>query len=166
MAVTTIGILSDTHLVEVTPRFQARVEACFAGVSMICHLGDLTSLRVLQPFAGKIVHAVRGNMCDAATVASLPEKKTLTVGGFRIGMIHRVGESYDFEDRLWQEFDEVDCILYGHTHQPVCHRAGGILYLNPGGFMPGGRFGAPGTYGILTIDERQLQAAIHEVPRL
>lgn len=165
MAVTTIGILSDTHLNDPHPQFLARVAACFAEVATICHLGDLTNLRVLQAFAGKTVHAVHGNMCDAATVAALPRKKIITVGDFRIGMIHRVGNSYDFEDRLAQEFDEVDCILYGHTHQPVCHRVGPILYLNPGSFIPSSRFGAPGTYGILSVEGQQLRAAIHEVPR-
>lgn len=166
MPTTTIGILSDTHLQEPTPQFLAQVSACFAEVSIVCHLGDLTNLRVLQAFAGKTVHAVHGNMCDAITGANLPRKKTVTVGSCRIGMIHRVGKSYDFEAQLWPEFDEVECILYGHTHQPVCHRSGGVLYLNPGSFMAGSRFGAPATYGILTVENNQVRAAIHEVPRL
>lgn len=160
-----IGILSDTHLTLPSARFQALVDACFAGTAMILHAGDLTDLRVLQAFRGKEVHAVHGNMCSQAVCSVLPKKKVVIVGGFQIGIIHSAGVSYDFEEMLLNEFDGVDCIVYGHTHQPVCHRTGSVLYINPGSFMPTGRHGGPGTYAILEVG-RELRGRIHEAPAM
>ena len=163
MATTRIGILSDTHLDAVSDSFQEVVEACFADVSMIMHAGDLTSLAVLDVFAGKEVHAVHGNMCAHQTCQALPTHKTIAVGGFTIGLVHRVGNSYDFEERLIELFPEADCIVYGHTHHPVCHRIGNTLYMNPGSFFSTGRYGAPPTYGILAIDGKSMRGSIHQV---
>jgi putative phosphoesterase len=160
----TIGILADTHLSSLTPEFAARVEACFGGASVILHAGDLTEPAILTAFGEREVHAVHGNMCSLAGQLSLPRKVAIPLGRFTIGLIHRAGHTYDFEDQLADEFEGVDCIVYGHTHRPVCHRSGGILFINPGSFMATGRHGHPGTYAILTITDR-LSAAIHEVPQ-
>jgi hypothetical protein len=126
-----IGILADTHLHQPTPVFAQQVALCFAEVSIIFHAGDLTNIAILQAFKAKEVHAVHGNMCDFATMKSLPRKKTVRIGDFTIGIIHRSGNSYDFENSLLDEFDGVDCIVFGHTHQPVCQTVGGVLYINP-----------------------------------
>jgi len=159
-----IGILSDTHLARLTPEFSARVEACFADVPIILHAGDLTEIAVLQAFAGRELHAVHGNMCSMDSFEMLPTKKTITVGNFRLGLIHKVGRGYDFDRQLPAEFGPVDCIVYGHTHRPVCFDRDGILFINPGSFQPCSRYGTPGTYAILTVTDFRLQATIREVP--
>ena len=159
-----IGILSDTHLSRLTPEFETRVACCFKGVSSILHAGDLTTPAIMKAFAGREVHAVQGNMCSAASRHLLPLKKTITLGDFRIGLIHRVGNSYDFEDQLLDEFDHVDCIVYGHTHRPACFERCGVLFINPGSFVATSRFGSPGTYAILDMLPDRLRATIHEVP--
>ena len=43
----TIGVLSDTHLIDPDKRFREKVERCFADADIILHAGDLTSLAVL-----------------------------------------------------------------------------------------------------------------------
>jgi hypothetical protein len=158
-----IGILSDTHLTGPTPEFKKLVDLCFAGTSMILHAGDLTDPLILSAFNGKEVHAVHGNMCSSAGLQALPRKKIITVGNFTIGIIHNTGYAYDFEDQLALEFDTVDCIVYGHTHRPICHKSGGILYINPGSFQSTGRFGAPGTFAILEAGTK-LSASLYKVP--
>ncbi|MDH5298551.1 MAG: YfcE family phosphodiesterase [Desulfobulbaceae bacterium] len=163
MALTRIGILSDTHLSAPSDTFRARAANCFAGVSMILHAGDLTELSVLDVFQGVEVHAVHGNMCSAETLHALPAGLTIRVGNFTIGLVHRMGNSYDFEDRLIEIFPEADCIVYGHTHRPVCHCLGQVLYLNPGSFSGTGRHGAPATYGIIEVGDRELRGSIHQV---
>lgn len=159
-----IGILSDTHLTGPTDFFRAQVKACFGGADMIFHAGDLTELGVLEAFAGWELHAVRGNMCSAAVGVALPLKKIVQVGRFRIGLIHGAGYGPDIEERLWNEFGLVDCIVYGHTHRPVCHKKGPVLFINPGSFTALGRHGPAGTYALLTVGE-DLQAGIYEVPK-
>jgi len=159
----TVGILADTHLTRVTPEFAARVATCFAGCDLILHAGDLTEPTLLGAFGDRDVHAVHGNMCSVACQKLLPRKKTIRLGRFTLGLIHRAGDSYDFEDRLLDEFDPVDCLVYGHTHRPVCHQHGGVLYINPGSFQATGPYGHPGTYALLTVGD-ELQASIHELP--
>jgi predicted phosphodiesterase len=48
----TIGVLSDTHLIEPNKEYIEKATRCFAGTDMILHAGDLTSLSVLEAFAG------------------------------------------------------------------------------------------------------------------
>ena len=158
-----IGIVSDTHLGAPTDTLRALAASCFADLPVILHAGDLTDLSVLEVFRDKEVHAVHGNMCTAATCHALPTHKTIAVGGVTIGLVHRVGHGYDFEDRLIELFPEADCIVYGHTHRPVCHRIGTVLYVNPGSFSGSGRYGALPTFGILEVDDQGIRGAIHQV---
>ncbi|NTV12383.1 MAG: metallophosphoesterase [Desulfobulbaceae bacterium] len=160
---TRIGILSDTHLSEVTDNFRAQVTACFADVDLVLHAGDLTSLTILTAFTGKEVLAVHGNMCDRESHTTLPGLRTFTVGGFSIVLIHGDAFGYsNLEERLFTAFAEADCIIYGHTHRAACHRLGDVLLLNPGSFSAPGRHGAPPTYAILTVG-KELTGEIHQV---
>ncbi len=161
-----IGILSDTHLSRPTDLFRKQAAACFSDVSMILHAGDLTDLSVLSVFEGKEVYAVHGNMCQRSSYAALPQKQIIQAGHYRIGLIHRAGKTYDFEHLLPDEFDDVDCLVYGHTHRPVCRKEGSLLLVNPGSFMATGRYGAPGTYAILEVDEHGLRGCLYEAGRL
>lgn len=159
----TIGVLSDTHLLEPDKRFREKAERCFADADMILHAGDLTSLSVLDVFAEKTVHAVHGNMCGPKTRTTLPASKIITVGKFRIALFHGAGYMYNIEDKLFNAFAPIDCIVYGHTHKPVCHRYGPTLMVNPGSFTATGQYGASGTYGIITVDDHSLEGKIFYV---
>ncbi len=163
MNTTRIGILSDTHLDGATDWFRALADHCFADAEMILHAGDLTDLDVLKVFGDREVHAVHGNMCSGATCRALPTHKTIEVGGFTIGLVHRVGNTYDFENRLVELFPEADCIVYGHTHRAVCHRIGGVLYLNPGSFGSTGRYGALPSFGIIEVDATGVRGSLHQI---
>ncbi len=159
------GVLSDTHLVQAESRFRLLVDRCFHDCDLIIHAGDLTELPVLDAFAGKTVYAVHGNMCHAAVVASYPEKLCFNLGEFIVGLAHGARMGADIESGLWRLFPEADCLIYGHTHRPVCHRCGGVLFLNPGSFRGTGPHGAPGTYAVLEAGD-ELSARILEVPTL
>ncbi len=150
-----IGVLSDTHLIEPDRAYREKVQRCFADAGMILHAGDLTSLSVLDAFAGKTVHAVHGNMCSPKTRGALPASKIIEVGNFKILLIHGVGYMHNIEDNLFNKFSPVDCIVYGHTHKPVCHRYGPTLMVNPGSFT------ATGTYATIKIDHESMEGKIH-----
>ncbi|MDX1776457.1 MAG: metallophosphoesterase family protein [Desulfobulbales bacterium] len=156
----TIGAISDTHLIKPDKWFQDKAAACFADADMILHAGDLTSLSVLEVFQGKTVHAVHGNMCGPNTRTSLPASKIITVGRFRFALIHGAGYMHNIEDKLYDAFAPVDCIVYGHTHQAVCHRYGSTLMVNPGSFT------ITGTYAIIKVDENSMEGGIHHIGAL
>jgi putative phosphoesterase len=159
----TIGILSDTHLSSASETFRSQVAACFVEAEIILHAGDLTSMEVLESFAGKKIFAVHGNMCDRAALNTLPASRTIELAGFTIVLTHGHGLGYgDLEDRLLMTYPEADCIVYGHTHRPVCHRVAGTLFINPGSFSSTGRLGGAGTYALLRIDN-ELTGEIRQV---
>ena len=153
------GVLSDTHLSGADAEFKARAEHCFAACEVIIHAGDLTDAAILAAFQGKTVYAVSGNMCNAATRGALPLRRVFQLGNFTIGLAHGAHMGMDIEDSLWTLFPEADCIIYGHTHQAVCHREGGALFLNPGTVRPGG------SDAILGAGE-ELVATLHSVEPL
>lgn len=153
----TIGVLSDTHLLEPGTWFRKKAALCFAEADMILHAGDLTSLSVLKVFAGKTVHAVHGNMCGPRTRETLPASKVITVGNFRLALVHGAGYLHNIEDKLFGIFAPMDCIVYGHTHKPACHRYGPTLMVNPGSFT------STGTYAIIKVDAHGMEGRIHLV---
>jgi len=159
----TIGVLSDTHLLEPDKWFKQKADQCFADADMIFHAGDLTSLSVLDVFAGKTVHAVHGNMCGPKTRVTLPASKIIQVGSFRLALVHGAGFLHNIEDKLFDVFAPIDCIVYGHTHKPACHRYGPTLMVNPGSFTATGPYGSSGTYAIIKVDRHSLAGRIHPV---
>lgn len=151
-----IGVLSDTHIQDPGRAFsfmQDLLNECFHGADMILHAGDMLHPDVLLAFAGRTIHAVRGNMDPS--VSGIPHRKIIEAGRFRIGLIHGWGSPDKLEDRVLREFhgDRIDCLVYGHSHQPVCHRRDGILVFNPG--SPTDRRRAPyHSVGILEVSDR------------
>ena len=158
------GILSDTHINCPEHWFRQLATRCFGDCDVIIHAGDLIDLSILEVFSDKTIHAVYGNMCRLDVRKSLQSSTTFSLGRFTIGLTHGAELGHDIESGLWDLFPEVDCMIYGHTHRPVCHRQGRVLVINPGSFQSTGRWGAPGTYAILNVGET-LSAAIHQVPQ-
>jgi len=151
-----IGVLSDTHIRDLQRgiSFLSRLEErCFAEADIILHAGDMVNADILMAFGDRTVHAVRGNMDLPAR--GVPARKIIEVGGFRIGLIHGWGEPEGLEERVTREFDQerIDCLVYGHSHFPVCHRINGMLLFNPG--SPTDRRHAPWhSVGILEVGKR------------
>jgi hypothetical protein len=148
-----IGVLSDTHLDHCSELFLRQVHHAFAGCQAIIHAGDLIDITILDAFADFQVYAVRGNMCNARTQSVLPRLRTIRAGRFNIGLCHGAGMHHDIEDHLLNLFPTADCIVFGHTHRPMQSRIGNILFVNPGSFAGTGRYGAPGTYALLTLSD-------------
>lgn len=101
-----------------------------------------------------------------STRQSLPEEIVIVLDGFVIAITHGAGPKHTIEDRVLLRFPEAACIVFSHTHTPVCHKYGGTPLLNPGSFQGTGTYGAPGTYGILKLDATNgLDARIFTLPR-
>ena len=146
-----IGVLSDTHLSRPTDALIRIARDVFSDVSLILHAGDLTNLSVLDVFSSKQVVSVRGNSDRKPMADYLPMKQLLHVNGYRIVLVHGWGPSRGIEERVMGCFDDVHCIVYGHTHRPKNCICNGILLFNPGAFS-GTRFmKRHPTAGILTI---------------
>jgi len=130
-----VGVLSDTHLPDSGEAYQFLekiIEDVLAPVDLILHAGDLVAPELLDVFSAYPFHAVRGNMDPF--VAGVPVKKVIDIQGFIVGLIHGWGAPQGIEERIEGEFVDttLDCLVYGHSHEPVCHWRDGVLYFNPG----------------------------------
>jgi len=158
-----IGVLSDTHLHTITDEFRKNANKAFSDCQVIIHAGDLTEVSILSIFTGKQIHAVSGNCCNFLTHAALPDKKSVIIGGYMFGICHGAGNRMNIEERMYDLFAEMDCIVFGHTHNPVCKTIGNTLLINPGSFSSTGKYGAPGTYGIIEVSSDGLKASIKQL---
>lgn len=148
-----IGVISDTHLEAADPLLEEVIEKVFKDVDLILHGGDLHALKTLDVFRGKEVIAVAGN-CDSPEVKQrFSQKEVITINRFKIGLIHGWGWPIGIEKRLAPHFNDIDCLVYGHTHWAVNHHRNGLLYFNPGSFSRSIFSFWRRSVGLLTINE-------------
>jgi len=153
---TRVGVVSDTHF----PRFGRALPRSLerglrrAGVSRILHLGDFTDLFVAELFeAIAPFDAVAGNNDGAAIRDRFGRRKIVRVEDVRVGMVHGDGKKGSTRDRAVAAFapDDVDVILFGHSHRPGVRREGRIVVANPGS-PTDKRLNPLYSYAILTVD--------------
>lgn len=148
-----IGVLSDTHLREPDSEFKSIIELHFKDVERIFHAGDFIDWSIAEYLSNvKDLIAVCGNMDPSDIRRVFPQKRIVEIGRFRIGLIHGGGSPFGIESRIRGEFDEVDAIVYGHTHTPANHLVKNIYFFNPG--SPTRSFIHHATLGILHIGEK------------
>jgi len=147
-----IGVISDTHLKEVNQQLIDIYDQYLSEVDMIVHAGDLVSMEIVDFLGQKPLHVVQGNMDDPDIRKRFPTKEIIEVNRFRLGLIHGWGSPFGIEKRIRAEFNDVDAIIYGHSHRPANHDAKGVLFFNPGtatGFAISGSH----SIGILDLQE-------------
>ena len=129
-----IGIISDTHLIDGEEAL-ALLRGPLRGVELILHAGDVVTGEVIDALSRIApVRGVAGNMDHPEVRQRWPERQVVQVGAFRIGMIHGSGAPQGLEQRVLEAFagSGVDAVVFGHSHQPLVHRQGGVLLVNPG----------------------------------
>lgn len=118
---------------------------------LFLHLGDgnreFEDIRTLYPQCAFL--GVAGN-CDLLCTET--GERVLEEGGIRILMTH--GHAYGVKSGLASLIREakkqqVQLVLYGHTHRPEVTEEDGILLFNPGTLRPS--YGQKATYGIVEI---------------
>ncbi len=131
----TIGVIADTHLRAATRELERVVEEVFLDADLVVHAGDIQVEAVLEAFSRKNLVAVRGN--NDAALEELPERTVLKAAGRRIGVIHGRGWPLGLPGRVQPLFEDVDCIVFGHSHRPFNRVRDGVLLFNPGAFCGG-----------------------------
>lgn len=132
-----VGVVSDTHLSRMAQSLPKALVAEFRNVDLILHLGDWVSMEIYDLFAELApVEGIAGNNDGIEIIQRFGERKILTLEGVKIGMVHghtpHSRKGTDGNALLAFEKDEVDCILFGHSHQPLLREDKGILLFNPG----------------------------------
>lgn len=130
-----IGVISDTHfhsLADGAALIERLRGGCFRDVDAIIHAGDMVHPDVALLFAEVPFYPVLGNMDQASS--EVPVKRIVEIDGWRIGVMHGWGTRHDLEPRVLAQFagQRIDCLVYGHSHRPVCHWHDDLLIVNPG----------------------------------
>jgi len=140
-----LAVLTDTHVGSIEEMPGPMLKA-LAEVDLIVHAGDFTETAVLEGLRtlGE-VKAVCGNMDSRAIQMALPRKELFVAAGKKVGLIHGWGIPFGIAGRVRGEFDDVDVIIFGHSHMSCNERIRGALMFNPGRCRE--------SYGLLTIGE-------------
>ncbi|MBN2098231.1 MAG: metallophosphoesterase family protein [Dehalococcoidia bacterium] len=138
-----LAVLTDTHVGSIQ-ELPAPMLNALADVDLIVHAGDFTETAVLEGLRtlGE-VKAVCGNMDSTAIKMALPRRELLVAEGKKIGIVHGSGVPWGIAGRVRGEFDDVDVIVFGHSHTSCNERIRGALMFNPGRCRD--------SYGLLTI---------------
>ncbi len=175
----TLGVLADTHIPD---RMRALPQAALdalRGVDAILHAGDVCIRPVLDTLARIApVHAVSGNR---DLFVRLPRTLRLEFEGVRVGLTHGHGGltgyvyeklryytvGFSVDDYLAQvraAFDDVDVIVFGHSHRPVNQMRADVLLFNPGSLGPDYRPPYGPAIGRLTIANGAARGEIIPIP--
>lgn len=151
-----IGVISDTHIPARAKRLPEQLLSALKGVDKILHAGDILNLSTLKELESVAeTTAVRGNMDYSETQRLLPEKVVLELEGYRIGMTHGIGSPHFLGQRLLNRFenDNINILIFGHSHVPLNEKEAGVLLFNPG--SPTDMLFSPyRSYGIITLGEK------------
>ena len=159
----TIGVLADTHMPSRARELPFPVLNGLRHVDLILHAGDFTNRDAYDRICriGPPVLAVRGNTDLPDLQRALPIKRVVEVGPWRIGMTHGDSGSRGATtpERAQRAFTDVQCVVFGHSHQPMNEEVDGVLLFNPG--SPTDRRTAPSfSYGLLHITEAGITGEI------
>ena len=147
-----IGVISDTHLNGYDEPLRNSLSAYFSDADLILHAGDMVDVSVLKIFGNKEVKAVCGNMDNESVRRTFPERLLFEINGFKFLLTHGWGSPWGLEEKISTGLEDIDCVVYGHTHKPANHKRENILFFNPGSAVDR-FFNSSKTVGILEIDK-------------
>jgi hypothetical protein len=150
-----IAVLSDTHIPYAAHELPKKVCNVLETVDAIIHAGDYQAesvMDILQGYAD--FYGVCGNMDTGAIQNRVPSKRIVTLGTFKIGVMHGWGSPSGLEERILASFktDRVDAIIYGHSHRAHNEWKNGLLLFNPGS-PTDARFSPFKSMGIIKLEE-------------
>jgi putative phosphoesterase len=160
--------VSDTHLPRFGRELPPPLVAAFRrhDVALILHAGDFTELMVADWLAAVApLEAVAGNNDGRTIVERFGRRRIVTVAGVRIGLIHGDGKQGTTLGRALAAFaeEDVQAIVFGHSHQPYCRQHDGVWVVNPG--SPSDKRRQPlYSFAILEIADGTLRPRLYGYP--
>src|SRR5699024_6621785 len=128
-------VTADTHLTKTRKPLPKRLIKELRNAELIIHAGDCIELDVWEEMERYApVRGVYGNADGADITSKFPFKDLFEVNGYTIGLTHGHGEKKTTEKRVREAFadDEVDIIIFGHSHVPMLRYINQTMLLNPG----------------------------------
>lgn len=150
-----IVIVSDTHIPARAKKLpQILVDACETA-DFIIHAGDWQHMDVYHELSAYAeTDGVTGNVDPWDILERFGTKKILTFGDLKIGVTHGDGTRKTTEERAFETFaeDDVDIVVFGHSHAPLIREVDGTTLFNPGS-PTDKRRQSQYSFGLLEIDK-------------
>lgn len=145
-----IGVISDTHGL-----LRPKVIRLFKNDDLIIHAGDVGDKNIIDELNSITkTFVVKGNVDTENWASRIPDILRLKINDNLFYLIHNIGEL-----KIDHEKEKIDCIIFGHSHQPLIKRKNKVLYFNPGSAGKK-RFSLPITLGRLRIKNGKISARI------
>lgn len=140
-----IGIISDTHGL-LRDEVIYHLQKC----DYIIHGGDINNEDTLDKISqmGNL-YVVRGNNDKGKWAESLEEDMYFTLGEFRFYLVHN-------KNAVPKNLNDVDVIIFGHSHKYFCEKIDDVLWLNPGSCGKR-RFNLPVNMVIMKIKNKEVE---------
>jgi putative phosphoesterase len=136
-----IGVISDTHGL-----LRSQAKEILRSCDRIVHAGDIDNPAILAELDQIApTTSVRGNMDSGPWANHLKTTERIQVGKWSILAVHNIAH-------LPSVLEDVDIVIFGHSHKFLQEQRNGILYLNPGSAGPR-RFIIPISMAVLTLGE-------------
>jgi putative phosphoesterase len=165
---TELLLMSDTHLPKRAKDLPPELWSAVDAADVVFHAGDWVDSETLDRLEAQSARLIAcwGNNDGPDLRARLPEVARETIDGVRFAVVHETGASTGRERRMDEAFDDVDVLVFGHSHIPwdtVTPR--GMRLLNPG--SPTDRRRQPHcTYLTVTVADGVLgRVTLHRIPR-
>ncbi|HBU83166.1 metallophosphoesterase [Paenibacillus sp. UMB7766-LJ446] len=155
-----IIVISDTHLPRRARTLPEPLLEALANADLILHAGDWSDwdvYKLLSTYAP--VEGVAGNTDPPEIGQKLGFSRIVEADGLRLGLVHGHLGAKSTEQNAIHTFagQQVDAVIFGHSHIPVMHTVNDVLIFNPG--SPTDRRRQPQySFGILTTELGKLQA--------
>jgi uncharacterized protein len=130
------------------------------------HAGDWVDEATLDLLIARapFVLGCAGNNDGPELHRRLPEVARAELEGVRLAVVHETGPAAGREARMDDRFDDLDVLVFGHSHIPWDSTTPrGLRLLNPG--SPTDRRQQPfRTYGLLVLDAGRLEWTLRRLP--
>jgi len=164
-----ITIIGDTHVKSINELPNEMIKEIRES-DWVIHVGDYTFVDVLNgliDLKGDHFKGVYGNADPKQVWDKVPIKDVIEIEGKRIGITHPAsgGSHENIENRVLAEFqnDNVDIIIFGHTHDPLIRYKENLIIINPGkGYLEKDYYGPSTTIAKLEIND-DIRTSIKEI---
>ena len=164
---TQLLLIADTHVPKRARDLPAELWAAVEAADVVVHAGDWVDVRLLDELENRSARLVAcyGNNDGPELRNRLPLVGRAEVAGLRLAVVHETGDAKGREARCDEQYDDVDVLVFGHSHIPWdTVTPAGLRLLNPG--SPTDRRRQPHcTYLTATVSAGRLDdVVLHRLP--
>lgn len=157
-----VAVISDTHRREPDEFMERVYREHLADANALIHCGDVTGVALNRYFQQHpAYYAVAGNMDEYTLTDELPQKTSLVLNGFTIGVAHGWGAKEHLSTKVYASFGRgYDVICFGHTHIYEFIQFDETWLLNPGSLSGRGQLSPSLAYLYLEAGARPVAEQI------